>query len=78
MVQVLAWRILRLGLITLASNLTCCSNVQVIPGDEEDTTQECVQMREKLTNDQSLTPVQATEMRKNMDKAGCARRFPDS
>jgi hypothetical protein len=62
-------------LIALSSSLICCSNVQIIPGDQEDTTQECIQMREKLTNDKTLTPAQAAEIRKNMEKAGCARRF---
>jgi len=75
MVRLLPWRIIQLGLIVLAANLTCCSNVQIIPGDEEDTTQECIQMREKLTNNKTVTPAQAAEIRKNMEKAGCARRF---
>jgi hypothetical protein len=75
MIRFLPWRLYQLGLIVLAANLTCCSNVQIIPGDQEDTTQECIQMSEKLTNDKTLTSAQATEIRKNMEKAGCARRF---
>ena len=66
-----------LGAIVLMSNLTCCSNVQVIPGDQEDTTQECIQMREKLTNDKTLMPAEAAKIRASMEKIGCARRFSD-
>ena len=75
MARSLARLMLALGMIVLSGNLTCCSNVQIIPGDEEDTAQECIQMREKLTNDKTVTPAQAAEIRKNMEKAGCARRF---
>jgi hypothetical protein len=75
MARSVVWRSIMLGTTILASNLTCCSNVQVIPGDGEDTTQECIEMRERLTNDKTLTPIQTAEIRKTMEKVGCARRF---
>jgi hypothetical protein len=65
-----------LGLVVIAANLTCCSGARFTPGDQQDVSQECGPMRQRLTTDQTLTPAQAAEITKNMEKAGCARRLP--
>ena len=71
------WRIRGLAcVLAIAPNLTCCSTSRFSPGDQEDASQECAQMRQRLTTDQTLTPAQAAEITKNMEKAGCARRLP--
>jgi hypothetical protein len=57
--------------VAIAVNLTCCSNTQLTPGDQPDTSQECGMMRQ-LAADKTLTPVQLADIRKNMDKAGCS------
>jgi hypothetical protein len=75
MVRLIKWPILGLGIAVLASNLTCCSNVQFIPGDQEDTA-ECIQMREKLANDKTLTSSQAAEIKKHIENIGCPSRSP--
>jgi hypothetical protein len=64
-----------LGLV-IAANLTCCSSPRFTPGDQQEMSQECGPKRKRLTTDQTLTPAQAAEITKNMEKAGCARRLP--
>jgi hypothetical protein len=64
-----AIRILWLGAI--AANLTCCSSAQFTPSAQPDMSQECGMMR-KLAADQTMTPTQLADIRKNMDKAGCS------
>ena len=60
-----------LGLVAIAANLTCCSSARLTPGDQPDMSQECSMMRQ-LAADETLTPVQLADIRKNMDKAGCS------
>ena len=65
-----------LGLVAITATLTCCSGARFTSGDQQDTSQECGSMRQKLATDNTLTPAQAAEITKAMEKAGCARRLP--
>jgi hypothetical protein len=63
-----------LGLVAIAANLACCSSARFTPGDQQDMSQECGSMRQRLATDNPLTPAQAAEIAKAMEKGGCARR----
>jgi hypothetical protein len=63
-----------LGLAAIVANLTCCSGIQFIPGDQEDMSKECEPMRRRLATEKTLAPAQIAEIRQNMEKEGCASR----
>jgi hypothetical protein len=60
-----------LWLGAIAANLTCCSSARFTPSAQPDVAQEC-RMMSQLAADQTLTPTQLADIRKNMDKAGCS------
>jgi outer membrane murein-binding lipoprotein Lpp len=57
-------------------SLAGCTSERLAPVEPTPVNAECQQMRNKLATDQTLTPAQAAEITKNMEKAGCARRLP--
>jgi hypothetical protein len=63
-----------LGLAAIVATLTCCSGVEFIPGDQEDMSKDCEPMRRRLATEKTLTPAQVAEIRKKMEKEGCASR----
>ncbi len=60
-------------LLAVIHPLASCMSERLAPSGQTDGAQECRQMQEKLT-DQTLTPTQAAEITKNMERAGCGRR----
>ncbi len=60
-------------LLAVIHPLAGCMSERLAPSGQTEG-QECRQMRDKLATDQTLTPAQAAEITKNMEKAGCGRR----
>jgi hypothetical protein len=57
-------------------SLAGCASERLAPNEPTPVNAECQQMRDKLATDQTLTPTQAAEITKNMERAGCGRRLP--
>ena len=60
-------------LLAVIHPLASCMSERLAPSGQTEGSQECRQMQQKLA-DQALTPAQAAEITKNMEKAGCGRR----
>jgi outer membrane murein-binding lipoprotein Lpp len=69
-------RMLLCAAITAGLGVAGCASERLSPSVPTPVNSECQQMRDKLATDQTLTPTQAAEITKNMERAGCARRLP--
>jgi len=63
-------------LVVIAPPLTGCGGLRLTPEAQTQKTPECRQLQDKLTNDKTLSSIQAAEMMQNMEKAGCGGRLP--
>ena len=62
--------------LTAGLSLAGCTSERLTPSEPTSVNAECQQMRNKLATDQTLTPTQAAEITKNMERVGCGRRLP--
>jgi hypothetical protein len=63
-------------LVVIAPPFTGCGGLRRAPDAQTQKTPECRQMQDKLTNDKTLSSLQAAEIMQSMEKAGCGGRLP--
>ena len=68
-------RTLRCAVTAGALSLIGCTSERLAPAEQTQVLDnpECQRMRDKLATDQTLTPVQAAEITKDMETIGCGR-----